>query len=1750
VTDSKGGEKVGQIEITDFRMKVSALQTREVSAPGAADGQARVEVQGGVPPFRYQWDNGESASEAAQLSAGLHQVTVTAPDGCSATATVNISQALAELSASISIDQEVKCSGGAEASLHVAVSGGQAPYLYQWSAPGISGDQPQNLPAGNYTLTVSDAAGNTTLAQIAIAEPAKLTAEAIATSPASTGQADGQARASAAGGTPPYAFAWDNGQSAADASALAPGTRSVTVTDAAGCTAVASVDISEDILPLALRLSQSAEIACQGGSGAALAAEVTGGKAPFAYQWSQAGLSGAQAQGLAAGEYQLTVTDASGQQQSAAIAIAEPAKLTAEAIATSPASTGQADGQARASAAGGTPPYAFAWDNGQSAADASALAPGTRSVTVTDAAGCTAVASVDISEDILPLALRLSQSAEIACQGGSGAALAAEVTGGKAPFAYQWSQAGLSGAQAQGLAAGEYQLTVTDASGQQQSAAIAIAEPAKLTAEAIATSPASTGQADGQARASAAGGTPPYAFAWDNGQSAADASALAPGTRSVTVTDAAGCTAVASVDISEDILPLAVRLSQSAEIACQGGSGAALAAEVTGGKGPFAYQWSQAGLSGAQAQGLAAGEYQLTVTDASGQQQSAAIAIAEPAKLTAEAVATSPASTGQADGQARASAAGGTPPYAFAWDNGQSAADASALAPGTRSVTVTDAAGCTAVASVDISEDILPLALRLSQSAEIACQGGSGAALAAEVTGGKAPFAYQWSQAGLSGAQAQGLAAGEYQLTVTDASGQQQSAAIAIAEPAKLTAEAIATSPASTGQADGQARASAAGGTPPYAFAWDNGQSAADASALAPGTRSVTVTDAAGCTAVASVDISEDILPLALRLSQSAEIACQGGSGAALAAEVTGGKAPFAYQWSQAGLSGAQAQGLAAGEYQLTVTDASGQQQSAAIAIAEPATLTAEAIATSPASTGQADGQARASAAGGTPPYAFAWDNGQSAADASALAPGTRSVTVTDAAGCTAVASVDISEDILPLALRLSQSAEIACQGGSGAALAAEVTGGKAPFAYQWSQAGLSGAQAQGLAAGEYQLTVTDASGQQQSAAIAIAEPAKLTAEAIATSPASTGQADGQARASAAGGTPPYAFAWDNGQSAADASALAPGTRSVTVTDAAGCTAVASVDISEDILPLALRLSQSAEIACQGGSGAALAAEVTGGKAPFAYQWSQAGLSGAQAQGLAAGEYQLTVTDASGQQQSAAIAIAEPAKLTAEAIATSPASTGQADGQARASAAGGTPPYAFAWDNGQSAADASALAPGTRSVTVTDAAGCTAVASVDISEDILPLALRLSQSAEIACQGGSGAALAAEVTGGKAPFAYQWSQAGLSGAQAQGLAAGEYQLTVTDASGQQQSAAIAIAEPAKLTAEAIATSPASTGQADGQARASAAGGTPPYAFAWDNGQSAADASALAPGTRSVTVTDAAGCTAVASVDISEDILPLTAAISLQQEISCAGAADAAIALEVNGGKGPFQYEWNVEALTGTQATGLGPGEYEVTVTDGQGTTQTARLAIIEPTPLAAEITSTLPAFSETTTDGKASARAQGGRPPYNFAWSNGAAGPDAEGFAIGNYQLTVTDSRGCQTSVDFEITERIMKELAGGALRSGQTIQMQKLQFDADSTNLRPDALPILDEIFVFLRDNPTIAVEIGGHTNNLPPAEYCDMLSTARARAVAEYLVQKGIDPERVYYQGYGKRNPLFSNATEDGRRRNQRVEIKILRL
>jgi outer membrane protein OmpA-like peptidoglycan-associated protein len=126
--------------------------------------------------------------------------------------------------------------------------------------------------------------------------------------------------------------------------------------------------------------------------------------------------------------------------------------------------------------------------------------------------------------------------------------------------------------------------------------------------------------------------------------------------------------------------------------------------------------------------------------------------------------------------------------------------------------------------------------------------------------------------------------------------------------------------------------------------------------------------------------------------------------------------------------------------------------------------------------------------------------------------------------------------------------------------------------------------------------------------------------------------------------------------------------------------------------------------------------------------------------------------------------------------------------------------------------------------------------------------------------------------------------------------------------------------------------------------------------------------------------------------------------------------------------------------------------------------------------------------------------------------------------------------------------EKVLKDLDIKKIYKGKTIEIKNLYFEADQAKLNEDSHEVLDEIFDFLKKYPLVVIEIGGHTNGQPKHAYCDSLSTERAKSVYTYLVDKGIDEKKLTYKGYGKRRRIANDNTIEGRRKNQRVEIKIL--
>jgi outer membrane protein OmpA-like peptidoglycan-associated protein len=117
-----------------------------------------------------------------------------------------------------------------------------------------------------------------------------------------------------------------------------------------------------------------------------------------------------------------------------------------------------------------------------------------------------------------------------------------------------------------------------------------------------------------------------------------------------------------------------------------------------------------------------------------------------------------------------------------------------------------------------------------------------------------------------------------------------------------------------------------------------------------------------------------------------------------------------------------------------------------------------------------------------------------------------------------------------------------------------------------------------------------------------------------------------------------------------------------------------------------------------------------------------------------------------------------------------------------------------------------------------------------------------------------------------------------------------------------------------------------------------------------------------------------------------------------------------------------------------------------------------------------------------------------------------------------------------------------------GEIREGATIRIDKLFFESNKAVIKQESFETLDEVYSFLQGNPDVLVEIGGHSNGLASNDFANKLSTDRAQAVADYLVDKGVGRDRLRSRGYGKSKPIASNASLEGRRQNQRVEIKII--
>ncbi|MES2139571.1 MAG: gliding motility-associated C-terminal domain-containing protein [Bacteroidota bacterium] len=1515
---------------------------------GGNTGEATVTATGGSGSYSYSWNTTpvQTTATATNLAAGSYTVTVTDNNGStiSATAIATIIQPSSGLTATISSQTNVFCNNGNTGNATVTASGGSGNYSYLWnSIPQQIGSTAVNLSAGSYTVTVAD----------------------------------------------------NNG-------CIVPVTKEVTITQPLA--AIASI------------ISSQTNVFCNGGNTGEATVTATGGSGSYSYSWNTTPVqTTATATNLSAGSYTATVTDNNGctVPVTKVATITQPSSILSANIAsqTNVFCNGGNTGSSTVTATGGSGSYSYSWNTipVQTTATANNLSAGSYTVTVTDNNGCTTpvTAVSTITQPVSALAATINQQTNVFCNGGNTGSVTVVATGGSGSYSYLWNTSPLQiGATAVNLSAGIYTATVTDNNGciVPVTKEVTITEPSAVIASSISsqTNVFCNGGNTGSATVIATGGSGSYSYSWNTTpvQTTATATNLTAGSYTVTVTDNNGCVipVIVVATITQPTSALDASITAQTNVFCNGGNNGNATVTATGGSGSYSYSWNSIpAQTSAIATGLTVGSYTVTVTDNNGctVPVTKVTTITQPSSILSASISsqTNVLCNGGNTGSVTIIATGGSGSYSYSWNTipTQTTATASGLSAGSYTVTVTDNNGCTIPVSIVaiISQPSLALGANINQQTNVFCKDGNNGYATVSATGGSGLYSYSWNTTpAQTTATAIGLTAGSYTVTVTDNNGCviPELVVATITQPssalgANITAQ---TNVFCKGGNTGNATVTATGGSGSYSYSWNTtpAQTTATTTGLIAGSFTVTVTDNNGCTVPATkvVIITQPSSILSTGTISQTNVYCNGGSTGSASVAAIGGSGSYSYSWNTTPVqTTAYATGLTAGSYTLTVTDNNGCTipVTTAVIITQPSSALGANISsqTNVFCNGGNTGIATVTATGGSGNYTYLWNTiplqiGQTAINLSA---GSYTVTVTDNNGCTtsAIAVAVITQPSLPLAVSLITQTNVFCKGGNTGVATIAATGGSGIYSYSWNTAPVqTSATAINLSSGSYSVLVTDNNGclVPVTANVTITEPfSSLNASIIAqTNVLCMGDSTGNATVTATGGSGNYSYSWNTipVQTSATATGLIAGSYSVTVKDNNGCAipVIKIVIITEPSTGLSASITSQTNVLCYEEKTGVSIVTATGGSGSYSYLWNTVPAQiGATAINLSAGSYTVLVKDNNGclRPVIAEFIITQPTGILS-ATAISPyfntsniSCNGGSNGSINLTINGGTMPYTFSWTGpgtySSPAENPNGLGAGVYNVNVTDKNGCLTKTTITLVEP--PLMASSVGSIPADCITSNGSANL-DVIGGTLPYSCLWS-CGNTQQDLSGVPGGIYTVNVTDANGCLIIDTIQVDEISNLRLSSTTNNVLCYGNSDGSINLNVKG-TAPFTYSWSNGATTEDLTGISAGEYFVIINDAAGCTILDTVNITQStpiVLNLTSPVYFDNfNVSSFQGTNGAIDLSVKGGQPTYIYSWSNNATT-EDLSNIVAGSYNVTVTDSLGCKISGSIVLAGPMPL-------------------------------------------------------------------------------------------------------------------------------------------------------------------------------------------------------
>ena len=1382
---------------------------------------------------------------------------------------------------------------------------GVGPYTYQWIGGPLT-QQWSNVGAGTYTVIVIDVGqgGLPCNIDVFVNEPGPLTVFSMnASPPLCADVCNGTASPIVIGGNGGYNFTWSSGETGPSASMLCP-VFNLEIEDLKGC--IYDTTFTFPNPPDTIKFNPTiTNVDCFGNGNGAIDVSISGGVPPFTPSWVGPNGFSANSQniaGLEAGDYTISVVDGNGCFADSTFTISENPLLDATTTKVDNGCAGGMDGSISIFPTGGSGVYSYFWSgpNGFTSTDQniSGLESGTYEVTLTDDALCTFVTQVTINE---PTAINIAiTSTDILCAGGATGGATASASGGSPGYVYTWSGPnGYSntGPSISDIVAGTYTVSVTDINSCVKMDSVSVLQPDSIQLAFTATVITCHDGSDGSISLAISGGTAPYNVMWNgpNGFSSSDQdiSNLPSGIYTATATDANGCGTSGSVEILNPAsMTLATVITDGT---CATGNSGAIDLTVNGGVEPYSYNWTGPGSyssSNEDISNLAAGTYNVIVTDNSGCSVSGSFVVNAPTALNATFAKVNASCFGMPDGSITTTPSGGTPPYSFLWigPSGYFSTDQniSGLLAGTYSLQFSDVNGCAGFFSVTITQ---PTKINIANTVtNVACFGGSNGAVDVSINGGSPGYTYSWvGPNGFTSSQQDilNVPAGIYSLTVTDNIGCSKSRDFTITQPQEITVNETIQDVICAGDSGGSISISVSNGVAPYSYSWTGPAgftaTSADLTNLSSGTYSLTVTDANLCSVFHSYSVNQTVTIVAD--ATITDVSCNLETDGAIQVVLSGGEEPYQVNWS--GPNGFSSSDLAlsnlpAGDYTLSAIDNNGCELNQTFVVTQPDELLVDLVKSDILCAGEVNGTLSANVSGGTAPYTLSWTgpNGFSSGstDLTDLEAGNYQLIVVDAHNCSVSDMADIIRpDSIQVDIAVTQPSCLVDNG----ALTASVTGG--------------------VVASDYTYVWTDVDGNQIG-------------------------------------------------SAASLSGLPPGDYALTVSDDNGCTVQSEIVLVRIVFNVAATVEG---VTCFGANNGSISVSPTNGTPPFTFTWS--GPNGFVSNspdltGLSVGNYLLSVEDGAGCQIDLDYDVSQPEPLAISAAVTSISCLNESNGAISLGITGGTPGYTVDWtgpngfvSNGMSV---TGLEAGTYSAAISDVNGCTKDTVIDLNPGF-DFSITLNPT-NPACSNGANGAITMDIVTSdtsQSNFLFDWVGPGGYTADTQnisGLTAGMYVVSVTSELGcfRQDSIELINPDPIELSIE---TFNSSCGQSDGLAVASISGGSTPYLISWIN--AANDTIAVQDSLQNVpagiytlVVTDAAGCETQQMVIISDNAGSIDYTTTTP---TCYGGSDGAIDITVNGGAAPLAYQWSdgtTVISTNEDLANISAGTYSVLVSGANGCT--------------------------------------------------------------------------------------------------------------------------------------------------------------------------------------------------------------------